>query len=195
MDRMIRLAAGAAVLFPLAIGTALAQRAPTQRTPIQTSPAQPPLPVQAGATMGPADTYFVTQTSLGTPFQVDAGRIAETKATTEAIRAYADLMVSSHVTVNNALQAILKTKGQLPPPTLLQAAYATMVATLQHERGHRLDRDYVRGQVDYQNANAALYKYEIAYGTDADLKAFARQTLPKIEDHLERALKLQASLS
>jgi putative membrane protein len=165
-----------AALLPFAIGVAAAQTPPasTQATPL-----------------GPVDTYFVTQTSLGTPFQVDAGRVAEAKATTQAIRSYADLMVSSHITVNNALLAILKKKAPTPPPTLLQAAYATMVATLQHERGRAVDADYVRGQVNYQNANAALYKYEIANGSDPDLKAFAQQTLPKIEDHLARAEKLQ----
>jgi putative membrane protein len=145
-----------------------------------------------GAPLGPADTYFVTQTSLGTPFQVDSGRLAETKGTTQAIRSYAELMVSSHITVNNALLGILKNKAPAPPPTLLRAAYATMVSTLQHESGQTLDADYVRGQVNYQRANTALYQYEIANGTDPDLKAFAQETLPKIQDHLARALKLQA---
>jgi hypothetical protein len=32
--------------------------------------------------------------------------------------------------------------------------------------------------------------YEVANGSDSDLKTFAQQTLPKIQDHLERALKL-----
>ena len=144
-----------------------------------------------GAPLGPADTYFVTQTSLGTPFQVDSGRLAEAKGTTQAIRSYAELMVSSHITVNNALLGILKSKAPVPPPTLLKAAYATMVSTLQHETGHSLDADYVRGQVNYQRANTALYQYEIENGTDPDLKAFAQETLPKIQDHLARALKLQ----
>jgi putative membrane protein len=155
--------------------------------------AQTPVASTSGGVLGPVDTYFVTQTSLGTPFQVDAGRVAEAKGTTQAIRDYADLMVSSHITVNNALEAILKTKSPMPPPTLLKAAYVTMVSTLQHEQGKTLDADYVRGQVDYQYANTALYKYEIAHGTDPDLKTFAQQTLPKIEDHLERALKLQGA--
>ena len=155
--------------------------------------AQTPAASAAGASLGPADTYFVTQTSLGTPFQVDSGRLAEARGTTQAIRSYAELMVSSHVTVNNALLAILNNKPPVPPPTLLKAAYATTVSTLQHESGSTLDADYVRGQVNYQNANAALYEYEIANGTDPDLKAFARETLPKIQDHLERALKLQAA--
>jgi putative membrane protein len=174
MNRLIRWGAAAA-LFPLAAAAA------------------PPPASISGAVLGPVDSYFVTQTSLGTPFQVDAGRVAEAKATTRTIRNYADLMVSSHITVNDALEAILKTKAPTPPPTLLKAAYATMVATLQHEQGKTLDADYVRGQVNYQYANAALYKYEIANGTDPDLKAFAQQTLPKIQDHLERALKLQGA--
>ena len=53
-------------------------------------------------------------------------------------------MVSSHITVNNALLGILKNKAPVPPPTLLKAAYATMVSTLLHESGQTLDADYVR---------------------------------------------------
>lgn len=157
------------------------------------SPAQTPVTNSAGAALGPSDTYFVTQTSLGTPFRVDSGPLAETKGTTQAIRSYAELMVSSHITVNDALLVILKNEGPPPPPTLLKAAYATMVQRLQHESGRALDADYVRGQVNYQKANAALYQYEIANGTDPDLKSFAQETLPKIQDHLARALKLQAA--
>jgi putative membrane protein len=85
---------------------------------------------------------------------------------------------------------ILRRKPPVPPPTLLKAAYAIMIETLQHETGQTFDADYVRGQVNYQKANSALYQYEIANGSDPDLKAFAQQTLPKIQDHLARALKL-----
>jgi putative membrane protein len=70
-----------------------------------------------------------------------------------------------------------------------------MISTLQQETGQTFDADYVRGQVNYQKANAMLYQYEIANGSDPDLKAFAQQTLPKIQDHLARALKLQGGTS
>jgi putative membrane protein len=141
--------------------------------------------------LGSVDTYFVTQTALGTPFQVDSGNLAVTKGTAQAIRVYAQLMVSSHVAVNNALDAILRKKPAVPPPTLLKVAYSTLISTLERESGKTFDADYITGQVNYQNANAALYKYEIANGADPDLKDFAQQTLPKIEDHLQRALNLQ----
>jgi predicted outer membrane protein len=72
--------------------------------------------------LGPIDTYFVTQTSLGTPFQVDSGNLAVTKGTTQAIRPYAQLMVSSHVAVDNALDAILKKKPTVTPPYALESS-------------------------------------------------------------------------
>jgi putative membrane protein len=182
-DMKVLLLIGSTILGLSAVLPPLITSAPAAQTPAARA---------AGPSLGPADTYFVTQTSLGTPFQVDSGRLAETKGTTQAIRSYAKLMESSHITVNNALLGILKNKAPVPPPTLLQAAYATMVSTLQHESGQTLDADYVRGQVNYQRANTALYQYEIANGTDPDLKAFAQETLPKIQNHLARALKLQS---
>ena len=58
--------------------------------------------------LGSVDTYFVTQTSLGTPFQTDSGRIAQKRGGTQAIRSYAELMVGSHIEVNDALEGITK---------------------------------------------------------------------------------------
>jgi putative membrane protein len=52
-----------------------------------------------------------------------------------------------------------------------------------------LDGDYTEGQVEYQKGNAALFQYEIQNGTDPDLKKFAQDTLPEIEDRLQRAMK------
>lgn len=139
----------------------------------------------------PVDYNFVAEANLGAPFQIDSGRIAEQKATTANIRDYAHLMVVTHIPVVDDLNAILKRKQTTAPPeTLLQGAYEAMIASLKADTGAALDRDYVEGQVGYQRGNAALFQYEIQYGADPDLKAFAQRTLPKIEDHLERALKL-----
>jgi putative membrane protein len=141
--------------------------------------------------LSPVDYNFVAQANLGAPFQVDSGRVAEDKARTAEIRDYAHLMVTSHIPVVEALNKILQRKGLTAPPnTLLQGAYRAMVTSLKAESRKALDRDYVDGQIEYQKGNAALFQYEIQYGTDADLKEFARATLPKIEDHLQRALRL-----
>jgi putative membrane protein len=139
----------------------------------------------------PEDYNFVAQANLGAPYQVDSGRVAEEKAATAAIRDYAHLMVTTHIPVVDALNKILQRKGLTAPPnTLLQGAYDASIASLKAENRSSLDRDYVGAQVEYQKGNAALFQNEIRNGTDADLKEFARTTLPKIEDHLQRALSL-----
>jgi putative membrane protein len=157
--------------------------------------AQTAAPTEVPATLNPVDFNFVGQANLGAPFQVDSGRLAETKGTSAAIRSYAHLMVTSHIPVVDALNTILHRKNVTPSNTLLQGAYGAMISTLKADHGAAFDRDYVNGQVEYQKGNAALFQQEIQNGADPDLKEFARQTLPKIEDHLQRVLKLAGAPS
>ncbi|MEA2801129.1 MAG: putative rane protein [Rhodospirillaceae bacterium] len=173
---------GACLLLSLAVGTAIAK-------------AQTAAPTEAPATLNAVDFNFVGQANLGAPFQVDSGRIAETKSPSPAIRSYAHLMVTSHIPVVDALNAILQRKNVTPSNTLLHGAYDAMLFTLYADHGAAFDQNYVNGQVEYQKGNAALFQQEIQNGSDPDLKEFARQTLPKIEDHLQRALKLAAAAS
>jgi putative membrane protein len=156
--------------------------------------AQTAIPLEAPASLNAVDFNFVGQANLGAPFQVDSGRLAETKATSGAIRSYAHLMVTSHIPVVDALNVILKQKNITPSNTLLHGAYDAMLATLEADRRAAFDRDYVNGQVEYQKGNAALFEQEIQNGADPDLKEFARHTLPKIVDHLQRAEKLAAAM-
>jgi len=149
------------------------------------------LVTSASAKLSPEDYNFVAQANLGAPFQIHSGRVAEKGATMAAIRDYAHLMVVTHIPVVDALNRILARKNiEAPANTLLHGAYDTMVASLKADRAGSLDRDYIQGQVDYQKGNEALFRNEILNGSDPDLKQFARATLPKIVDHLDRALKL-----
>jgi putative membrane protein len=155
--------------------------------------AQPAVVPEAPATLNAVDFNFVGQANLGAPFQVDSGRLAEKKGTSAAIRSYAHLMVASHIPVVDALNVILKKKTITPSNTLLHGAYEAMIFTLKADHRSAFDRNYVNGQVEYQKGNAALFEQEIQNGSDPDLKEFARQTLPKIVDHLHRAETLAAA--
>jgi putative membrane protein len=177
MHRIARVSTVLALLpFAAAMGLANAQAVETKAV---------------SSSLSALDYNFVAQANLGAPFQVDSGRLAEKKAGTAAIRNYAHLMVVTHIPVVDALNTILQHKGiAAPANTLLHGAYAAMIATLKADRGTAFDRDYLDGQVDYQKGNAALFQDEIKNGNDPELKEFARQTLPKIEDHLARAVRL-----
>jgi putative membrane protein len=156
--------------------------------------AQIAAPPEAPASLNAVDFNFVGQANLGAPFQIDSGRLAETKGTSAKLRSYAHLMVTSHIPVVDKLNVILKQKNVTPSNTLLHGAYDAMIFTLKADRGVAFDRNYVNGQVEYQKGNAASFEQEIENGADPDLKEFARQTLPKIVDHLHRAEKLAAAV-
>src|ERR1700730_13550634 len=131
--------------------------------------AQTAAPPEAPASLSAVDFNFVGQANLGAPFQVDSGRLAETKGGSAAIRGYAHLMVTSHIPVAAALTAILQRKNVTPSNTLLHGAYDAMISTLQADSGAVFDRNYVNGQVEYQKGNAELFQQEIQNGTDPDL--------------------------
>ena len=162
---------------------------------VTTVQAQNAVPPEVPATLNAVDFNFVGQANLGAPFQVNSGRLAESNAMTPAIRDYGHLMVVTHIPVVDALNAILERKNVTPSNTLLNGAYKAMLSSLRVDAGAAFDLDYVTGQVEYQKANAALFRQEIQNGADPDLREFARQTLPKIDDHLQRALRLEAELN
>jgi putative membrane protein len=171
--------AHALVLVAAGVGIASAQAAPTE----------------APAMLNAVDFNFIGQANLGAPFQVESGRIAEAKGTSAEIRRYAQLMVTSHIPTVDALNAIMRRKNVRPSNPLLHGAYDAMLLTLNADHGSAFDRNYVNGQVEYQKGNAALFQQEIRNGSDPDLRQFARETLPKIEDHLQRALTLAGAAS
>lgn len=84
--------------------------------------AQVVAPPEAPAALNAVDFNFVGQANLGAPFQIDSGRLAETKGTSAAIRGYGHLMVTTHIPVVDALNVILKKKNVVPSNTLLHGA-------------------------------------------------------------------------
>jgi putative membrane protein len=144
--------------------------------------------------LAPVDYAFIAQTNLGNHFQIDTGRLGETHAHNAAVRDYAQLMDSSHVQVENNLLALLRKMKLKPlPASLLSGAYQGLVKILVGEQGAAFDREYVHSQLDYQHANDALYRWEIHNGANPALKAYARETLPKIDDHMHRVEALLAA--
>lgn len=147
-------------------------------------------------TLAPVDYTFIGLTFLGNRYQVDTGRLAATRSPDPTVRRYGHLMDTSHVTVETRLVALLHQLGVEPPPaSLLSGAYASLVRGLTAQQGRAFDRDYVADQVDYQKSNDALYRWELTNGSSPELKRFATEVLPKVDDHLQQALALSAASS
>ncbi|PAV70853.1 hypothetical protein WR25_25628 [Diploscapter pachys] len=59
-------------------------------------------------------------------------------------------------------------------------------------RDESFDRSYVNNQVEAHEKAVELFRKEAASSDKAELKAFAGETLPKLEEHLKHAKELQA---
>jgi putative membrane protein len=151
-------------------------------------PPAPPAAV-APAPLSQADTDFMNQAALGGLAEVQMGQLAAQKATKPDIRQFAQQMVDQHTQVNQQLTQLAQSKN-VTPPTTLDPAMQQNMTRLQRERGVAFDRDYVRQQIAGHQAQLALFQREASEGSDADVKAFAAQVAPTIQQHLDDARKL-----
>jgi putative membrane protein len=58
--------------------------------------------------------------------------------------------------------------------------------------GDTFDKSYIKGQIKAHQDTAALFKKEIASGTDTQAKAFATATLPTVQAHLKKIRQIAA---
>ena len=55
--------------------------------------------------------------------------------------------------------------------------------------GEKFDQAYIKNMVHDHTKDVAEFRKESTSGKDSDLKSFASQTLPTLEDHLKEAKK------
>ena len=60
--------------------------------------------------------------------------------------------------------------------------------------GAKFDRAYARDMVADHQKDIAAFKREANSGQNPDIKNFASQTLPTLEDHLKQAREMEKSL-
>lgn len=131
---------------------------------------------------------------------IDAGRLAATRATTADIKTFGQLMVTDHTGVNKSATALVAKLGVTPEdnPTSqsLKAGGDKNVSHLKTLKGLAFDQAYVDHEVSYhQQVIDALDKTLIPGATNAELKALLVKVRPAFVAHLEHAKRLQTTLS
>ncbi len=127
---------------------------------------------------------------------IDAGKLASTRATNSEVKKFAELMVTDHTGVNK-LAVDLATRLKVTPednPTsqALKTGGEKNVARLKTLSGAAFDKAYVDNEVAYhQQVLDALDKTLIPGASNSELKALLVKVRPAFVAHLEHAKKLQ----
>ena len=127
---------------------------------------------------------------------IDAGKLAATRATNAEVKKFAELMVTDHTGVNK-LATDLATRLKVTPednPTsrALKTGGEKNVGRLKTLSGAAFDKAYVDQEVAYhQQVLDALDKTLIPGASNSELKALLVKVRPAFVAHLEHAKKLQ----
>lgn len=123
--------------------------------------------------------------------EVVTGKLALEKSQNADIKQFAQQMVTDHTKANQQLGEIAR-KLDISVPD--EAALIDKVKKMILEwREESFDRSYVNNQVDAHEKAVELFKKEASSSDKPELKAFASETLPTLEDHLKQAKALQAT--
>jgi putative membrane protein len=141
------------------------------------------------------DAGFLKQAAQNGHAEIEASKLAQTKATQSDVKTFAGKMVEDHQKASQELMQLAQSKGvKLPDdPSLMQRGRLKLLSGAD---GEKFDRRYAESfGVKAHEDNLKLFKEAAANAKDADVKAFAQKTLPKLEEHLTMARSMESAVA
>jgi len=172
--------------------------ATTESAPV--SPALDPGAKDAGgvATNTPpaeltADTReYVQMAAMGDLYEIEASKIALARTKSADVKRFAQEMIDAHTKTSDELKARLVRAGLIVElPTMLDAEHQKKLDDLKGASAQTFDARYAAQQKEAHEQALSLHRDYAMRGAVADLKAFAADTVPKIEMHEHMAAGLQ----
>jgi putative membrane protein len=135
---------------------------------------------------------FVKTAALDGMTEVELGKLAASKSTNSDVKRFAQKMVQDHGQANQELAAVARAKG-LTVPTKLDAKHEAMVKDLSAKSGTAFDSAYASHMAKAHTKAVALFE-AASQSSDPDVAAFAKKTLPTLQQHEQLANNLNASV-
>ena len=148
----------------------------------------------------PTDAQIAAIVVTANQVDIDAGKLAKSKASDKGVKGFAQQMITDHTGVNKSATALvtkLKVKPEDNPTSRsLKSGGDENLQKLRGLSGKAFDKAYVDHEVTYHEAVIeALDKTLIPSAQNAELKALLVKVRPAFDAHLAHAKQLQASLA
>ena len=178
-----------------ALGFTAAIHAQTSATPTATgSKATENKPGGAKGALQGADRTFVMKAAQGGMAEVEAGKVAQQKAQHDAVKQYAQRMVTDHGKANEELMSLAKSKD-VDVPGALDRQHRAHIDKMSRLSGPSFDREYMKHMVQDHRKTIADFEKQAKGGKDADLRKWADSKLPTLREHLKMAQDTQSQVS
>jgi putative membrane protein len=129
------------------------------------------------------DQAFVAKVSQGGMYEVELGRLAQTKGVAQEIKDQGNTETHDHQLVGAKLKSIVEANG-MELPKQLNAEFQMRFDKMSALPADQFDEAYIADMKKIHGADGAAFAQEAASGSNADLKAFAAETYLIVQRHL-----------
>jgi putative membrane protein len=136
-----------------------------------------------------SDRQFITEAAQGGLAEVQLGQLASQRGTSNAVKEYGQRMVQDHTQVNEQLKQLATQKG-VTLPTSIGSKNQQVKQRLSNLSGTNFDREYLNQMLQDHEKDVAAFQTAAQQGQDPDVKVFAAQALPTLQEHLEQVRSL-----
>lgn len=143
-------------------------------------------------TAGATPETFVKTAAQDGMTEVALAKLALRKSSNSEVKQFAQKMQQDHEQADEELSSIAKSKGLALPPKL-DAKHEAMVKSMTAKSGAAFDSAYAE-HMDKAHAKAIALFQAASKSSDPDLAAFAKKTLPTLEEHKQLADNLHESV-
>jgi len=149
---------------------------------------------------GPTDPQIAAIVVTANQVDIDAGKLAKSKAHAPQVKEFAQRMITDHSGVNKSATELVQKLHVTPEPSStsesLQKGGDENIAKLKTLSGAAFDKAYIDHEVAYHEAVLnALDKTLIPSAQNAELKALLVKVRPAFVAHLDMAKQIQGELS
>jgi putative membrane protein len=144
-------------------------------------------------TVADVDGQFIKTVASVNNLEVQLGRMAMDRSSSNDVKSFANKMVEDHSKANDDLRQLASMlKVSLPTTDDVTAnAMKNKLSTLPQSQ---FDRAYIDEMVKGHSDAVNAFETYIKDGQDTDVKGWASKTLPVIREHLTMAKDIQAKL-
>jgi len=140
----------------------------------------------AAAPVFAADEAWVMKIAKGGMAEVELGKLAAEKASSDAVKQFGQRMVDDHSKANDELKTLAQNK-KITLPTEIGPEEKALRDRLTKLSGPAFDQAYMKAMVNDHLKDVSEFRTESRSGKDPDVKAWAAKTLPTLEEHLKMA--------
>lgn len=133
---------------------------------------------------------FLTKAANAGMAEVQIAKMAQQKATIDAVKSFAAMLERDHTAVGDQVKSFASQRN-VSLPAAPSDDKQKMINDMDKMSGKAFDKDFISMMVKSHNDGISLYEDTKANASDVDIKNFADKTLPTLRMHLDSAKAIQ----